>query len=299
MSEPLHHLISVNQIQLSVYEWGKSHRGHKPTLVLTHATGFHGRCWDQVISHLPGYHVIAVDQRGHGHSSKTSFDNWHTFGEDLKALLEALDVSQAIGVGHSMGGHASVVAASLNADLFSQLVLIDPVIMPPDFYAFWNPEVLNGDPHHPAARRRNQFDSVTDVLSRYQERAPYSLFTAEALRDYFEHGVVDNPQGEGVVLACPPAFEARIYDSVFSNQTIIEAVGQVQIPVTVVRAMQAPTQEELVKDFRYSPTWPELANSFSQGTDMLLSELTHFMPMQAPDVVAGLIKEAQLVDMAS
>ena len=52
---------------------------------MVHATGFHGRVWDQVIHHLPGRHVIAVEQRGHGRSSGTGFDSWADFGRDQAA----------------------------------------------------------------------------------------------------------------------------------------------------------------------------------------------------------------------
>jgi non-heme chloroperoxidase len=52
-----------------------------------------------------GYRCIAHDRRGHGRSSQP----WHgndmdTYADDLAALTEALDLKQAIHVGHSTGG---------------------------------------------------------------------------------------------------------------------------------------------------------------------------------------------------
>src|SRR4249919_138777 len=52
-----------------------------------------------------GYRCIAHDRRGHGRSSQP----WHgndldTYAEDLAALVEALDLKDAIHVGHSTGG---------------------------------------------------------------------------------------------------------------------------------------------------------------------------------------------------
>ena len=52
-----------------------------------------------------GYRCIAHDRRGHGRSSQP----WHgndmdTYADDLAALVEALDLKNAIHVGHSTGG---------------------------------------------------------------------------------------------------------------------------------------------------------------------------------------------------
>jgi len=108
------------------------------------------------------------------------------------------------------------------------------------------------------------------------------------MRDYCQYGLVDCE--EGVRLACPPAFEARIYDSACSNQAILEQAKDVDIPVTVARSMQ-PKKPEDIMDFRYSPSWNQLASQFPQGRDVVLEHLTHFMPMQDPAQVAQLIRD--------
>jgi len=52
-----------------------------------------------------GYRVIAHDRRGHGLSGQTWNGNeMDTYSDDLAALFEALDVNNAILVGHSTGG---------------------------------------------------------------------------------------------------------------------------------------------------------------------------------------------------
>lgn len=280
--------VHANGLRFRLHEWGQQYQGQRPSIVLVHATGFHGRCWDQVVAGLGRRHVIAMDQRGHGGSDSERFENWRAFGDDLAAVLAQLELTGAIGVGHSMGGHAAVTAASLDPSRFSQLMLVDPVIMDPSYYSLWDPKVLSGEPAHPAARRRFQFASAQDMVERYRARLPFSLFTDAAMADYCEYGVVD--AGEGVELACAPDFEARIYDSAFSHGAILEHVKAVNVPVTVVRSMQ-PTKPDDIMDFRYSPTWQHLAQAFVQGRDLCLQELTHFMPMQDPAVVADLIRE--------
>ena len=52
-----------------------------------------------------GYRCIAHDRRGHGRSSQPWAGNdMDTYADDLAALTEALDVQDAIHVGHSTGG---------------------------------------------------------------------------------------------------------------------------------------------------------------------------------------------------
>ena len=52
-----------------------------------------------------GFRCIAHDRRGHGRSSQTwTGNNMDTYGDDLAALVEALDLKDAIHVGHSTGG---------------------------------------------------------------------------------------------------------------------------------------------------------------------------------------------------
>ena len=65
---PAEHAAVLNGVSLHWFEWGAP--GPEPTIVLIHATGFHARCWDQVVKALPGRHVLALDLRGHGRSGK-------------------------------------------------------------------------------------------------------------------------------------------------------------------------------------------------------------------------------------
>ena len=126
--------IPVNGTQLCWFEQGQA-MPDRETILLVHATGFHARCWDRVIRCLPDRHVISVDMRGHGRSEDTPPFSWDTFGADLSAFIEALDLNTLVGVGHSMGGHCMTQAAYAAQDRFARLVLVDPVIMSPDIYA--------------------------------------------------------------------------------------------------------------------------------------------------------------------
>jgi len=52
-----------------------------------------------------GYRVIAHDRRGHGRSTQTSAHNdMNTYADDLAAVMDQLDVKNAVLIGHSTGG---------------------------------------------------------------------------------------------------------------------------------------------------------------------------------------------------
>jgi pimeloyl-ACP methyl ester carboxylesterase len=76
-----------------------------------------------------GYRVATMDVRGHGETSK----EWNDYsvagvGEDILALIRALDAGPAVIVGDSMGGGAAIWAAAEAPDLVRGLILVDPFV---------------------------------------------------------------------------------------------------------------------------------------------------------------------------
>ena len=287
----------ANGISQASFEWRPALRGSGPTLWLVHATGFHARVWDETIAHLPGRHVIATEQRGHGRSQAADFDNWSPFGHDQAALAAVFGLQGAVGVGHSMGAHALVQAAALAPGRFRQLVLIDPVLLAPADYLL--PPPAPGT-LHPSAGRKNQFESAQAMAARFAERPPYSVFTPQALQDYCEHGLrpADSNNGSGFQLACTPAFEGKVYPLARSYPGIYACIRALQIPVLVLRARP---QDPAVRpwDPLGTPTWAGLAGEFRFGRDLQLLDKTHMMPMEDPALVAQLIAdEISRVDAA-
>ncbi len=107
------------------------------------------------------------------------------------------------------------------------------------------------------------------------------------LRDYCEYGLLAD--GDGFVLACPPVIEANIYENSPAPASDIYAeIETIRIPVRVVRAGKPVDPSDVMGR---SPTAPELASSFMHGTDLLLTENSHFIPMEAPALTAKLIAE--------
>jgi non-heme chloroperoxidase len=76
-------------------------------IVFSHGWPLNADAWDAQMLFLGrhGYRVIAHDRRGHGRSSQSWNGNeMDTYADDLAALIETLDLKDAMLVGHSTGG---------------------------------------------------------------------------------------------------------------------------------------------------------------------------------------------------
>ncbi|MFM7377773.1 MAG: alpha/beta fold hydrolase [Erythrobacter sp.] len=275
-------------IDLAVHEWASD--GGGVPLVFAHATGFHGRVWDAIAERFPAHPVYAIDIRGHGLSRAAPIDDWRLLSSDVSEFLEQSGITGAVGIGHSMGAHTLLQVAADAIDKggpgrFARLVLFDPVILAPEFYAP-SEALYTADNPHPAIRRKRDFASPKAMIERFATRDPYDLFDARVFEDYCRHGLVPAASGEGMELACAPEVEASVYASSRSNPGILEAATRVDIPVLVVRA-----KHTTLNDFKSSPTWPELAARMPQGTDLYRPDMTHFHPFQDPADAARIIAE--------
>ncbi len=281
--DPVTRFYPVTEMQLAVHHWPLE--GGRVPLVFAHATGFHGRVWDQVIAAFPDHPAHAIDLRGHGQSRAGPIADWRVLARDVTDFLAQSGLTGAVGIGHSMGAHTLLQVAADHPEAFARLVLFDPVILAPEFYGDGQP-LYTADNPHPAIRRKRDFASAEAMIERFASRDPYDLFDAKVFEDYCRHGLVPAASGEGLELACAPEVEASVYASSRSNGAILEAAKSVTIPVLVVRA-----QHTTLNDFKSSPTWPELAAILPQGTDLYRPDMTHFHPFQDPEDAARIIAE--------
>ena len=118
-------LVSVNDVQLEVFEAGRHNAGNP--VVLCHGWPELAYSWRHQLPALvdAGYHVIAPNQRGYGRSSRPAavdaYDIAHLAG-DLVALLDHYGYGRASFVGHDWGAMVVWGLALLHPDRVDTLV---------------------------------------------------------------------------------------------------------------------------------------------------------------------------------
>jgi non-heme chloroperoxidase len=96
------HVTTKDGTRLFYKDWGDGQ-----PVVFSHGWPLSADAWDAQMLFLGthGYRVIAHDRRGHGRSDQTWGGNdMDTYADDLAEVIEALDLRDAVLVGHSTGG---------------------------------------------------------------------------------------------------------------------------------------------------------------------------------------------------
>lgn len=99
----------------------------EPALVFVHGWSCDARYWREQVPHFAQHHrVITLDLAGHGHSGAgRERCTMASFGQDVRAVVEASGSRRVVLIGHSMGGPVIAEAARLMPDLVVGLIGVD------------------------------------------------------------------------------------------------------------------------------------------------------------------------------
>ena len=100
--------------------------GTGPTLIFLHPSSGYGRMWQETNTYLPPeYNVYALDQRGHGDSSRPDGEySAKELSRDLKLFIDKLGLERVIVAGHSLGGRAALCFAAAYPDNTAGLIMV-------------------------------------------------------------------------------------------------------------------------------------------------------------------------------
>lgn len=271
--------------EMKVLDFGDAKR--PVDLIFVHANGFNAMTYRSLLAPLSGsLRIWAPDLRGHGRTTLPADLNgrrgWADHRDDLVALLDALDGPPAVLAGHSMGGTSALLAAARRPDRVSKLVLLDPVI--------WRRWVVTAF-HLPlldrlasriplvrsALRRRAVFDSREQAMAAYVGRGAFRGWPEIMLADYLADGLIETD--EGLVLACPPEWEASNYAS--QSHDPWRAMKRLDRPVRILKAEAGSTCHV-----------PEQPRGLPHVTVETVHGGTHFFPMLQADIARDALFDA-------
>ncbi len=271
--------------EMAVLDFGDPKR--PVDLVFAHANGFNALTYRTLLAPLAGsLRIWAPDLRGHGGTALAADPGrrrgWSDHGEDLVALLDALDGPPVVLAGHSMGGTSALLAAAERPGRVSKLVLLDPVIWSPLWSLLFRLPLLDRLPSRAplvrnALRRRDRFDSREQAMAAYRGRGAFKGWPEMMLADYLADGLAED--GDGFALACPPQWEASNY------------AAQAHDPWKALRSLDRPMH--ILKAEIGSPC--HVASSPRGRPNVSVETVsggTHFFPMLQADVARDALFEA-------
>jgi len=213
-------------VKIFFKDWGP--RNAQP-IVFHHGWPLSADDWDnQMMFFLQkGYRVVAHDRRGHGRSTQTDGGNdMDTYAADLIQLAAALDLKNAIHVGHSTGGgEATHYAARAEKGRVGKLVLIGAV-----------PPVMIKSASNPGGLPIEVFDGFRAKLIEnraqfYHDIAagPFYSYNREGARP--SPGVIDNWWRQGMMGAAKSHYDCI---KAFSETDFTDDLKSLAIPVLIL-----------------------------------------------------------------
>jgi pimeloyl-ACP methyl ester carboxylesterase len=223
--------LTVNGLQMHYVEWG---RADCPAMVLLHGFQSNAHTWDSFSAAMADtYHVLALDQRGHGDTAWAPDGNYtsEAFVRDIVDVVDALHAAPAVVVGHSMGGrHAAMVAAAY-PDKVAQVVIVDtPAERPPALA-----EQLAQQPDPPP--QLESFASFEEVV--HQGRAQYPLTPEAELRHANYHNLYRGADGKWRWRWDLKLIEQRRLNRAL-QQDLYTCLRRVRCPTLLLRGEQSP-----------------------------------------------------------
>jgi non-heme chloroperoxidase len=205
-------------------DWGSGQ-----PIVFSHGWPLTADDWDAQMMFFGtrGYRVIAHDRRGHGRSTQTWDGNeMNTYADDLKTLVDALDLKEAIHVGHSTGGgEVTRFLGRHGASRAAKAVLIGAV-----------PPLMLKTPANPEGLPIEAFDGyraalLADRAQLYKDipAGPFYGFNRPGAK--ISQGVIDNWWRQGMMGGVKAHYDCI---KAFSETDFTEDLKKIDVPVLLM-----------------------------------------------------------------
>ncbi|WP_299558171.1 alpha/beta hydrolase [uncultured Mycolicibacterium sp.] len=249
-------------------DWGSGQ-----PIVFSHGWPLSADDWDaQLLFFLrQGYRVIAHDRRGHGRSAQVGHGHdMDHYADDLAALVEHLDLHDAIHIGHSTGGGEVVrYLARHGQDRAAKAVLIaavPPLMVRTDA----NPE---GTPKQVFDDYQAQLAANRSAFYRAVAAGPFYGFNRPGAEP--DEALVDNWWRQGMMGAAVAHYDGIV---AFSQTDFTADLKTITIPVLVLHSRD----DQIVP---YAASGPKTAALLANGTLKTYEGLPHGMPTTHAEVI--------------
>jgi non-heme chloroperoxidase len=264
------HIKTKDGTHIFYKDWGP--RDAQP-IMFHHGWPLSADDWDnQMMFFLgKGFRVIAHDRRGHGRSTQTDGGNdMDTYASDVQDLVSALDLQNAIHVGHSTGGgEVAHYVARAQPGRVAKAVLVDavtPVMVKKDSNPGGTPiQVFDG---LRAALAANRAQFYLDFASGpfYGFNRPGAKVSEGLIRNWWRQAMMGSIKGQ---YECIEAF---------SETDFTEDLKSIDVPVLVIHS----EDDQVVP---YADSGPLAAKLLKNGTLKTNQGLPHGCCQTDPEII--------------
>ncbi|MFC9033061.1 alpha/beta fold hydrolase [Streptomyces arboris] len=251
-------------------DWGP--RDGRP-IVFHHGWPLSADDWDnQMLFFLAeGYRVIAHDRRGHGRSSQSqSGHEMDTYAANVAAVTDALDLREAVHIGHSTGGgEVARYVARAKPGRVAKAVLVGAV-----------PPIMVRTPSNPGGLPIDVFDGfraslIANRAQFYRDVPSGPFYGYNRPGAEVSQGVIDNWWRQGMRGAANAHYECI---KAFSETDFTEDLKAIDVPVLVAHG----TDDQIVP---YDDSAPLSAELLKNGRLKSYDGLPHGMLTTHPEVL--------------
>jgi len=161
------YFVTTSLGKIAVFQ--KQESSLKTPIIFLHGVYFDHHLWDEVITPIKDRMIITLDMPWHGESKIISKNKWnlHDCATMLLEILDSLQISKVIAVGHSWGSMTILRAANRQADRFEQILLCNM-------------------PFQKATKKQHVLFNFQHLMLRfrdfYSNQAAYALFAKSSLK---------------------------------------------------------------------------------------------------------------------
>ena len=220
------YIMTRDETEIFYRDWGPV---EAPPIMFHHGWPLTADDWDNQMLYFlsQGYRVIAHDRRGHGRSDQTDTGNeMNTYAADVAELARALDLKNAIHIGHSTGGgEVARYVARAEPGRVSKAVLlgaVPPIMLKTEANPEGLPmEVFDG---FRAALAANRAQFYIDIPA-----GPFYGFNREGAE--VSQGLIDNWWRQGMAGGAKAHYDCI---AAFSETDFTEDLKAITVPVLVL-----------------------------------------------------------------
>jgi esterase len=254
----------VNGLRLNALEWGEAGR---PGLCLLHGGSAHAHWFDAVVARFAArYHVVSLDQRGHGESDWSGSAAYATkdFVADLLGVMDALGWQRMALVGHSMGGHNAMALGGWHPQRLWALAIVDsrPAIPAERLSAM----------HRRGHRGPRRHDTLEAALRSFRLLPPDTTAAPALLEHLARQGIVAR-EGRYLYRFDPACNGARRPADAWP---LLERIA---VPTLVVRGEHSPVLPRGMAE--------EMLARLAKGRLVEIAGAHHHLVLDAPDAFAA------------